>query len=143
MTYCSYSTYPAHRRNGYRECFLVDNEITEAVRVATAVGRYKINWEFDDWYGYTTERTAVLEALHVVNDNVTIHANGLHNEFAFVICTNGGNEMVGAEFTIATTSGGLESSYKFAPMPLNGQALVSGNKNSMRYASTNDKGPLL
>lgn len=139
-TYCSYQTYPAYSRNEYRKCFPVDNEITELARVSVAAGRYKINWGFDDWHGYTTERTKVLEALSVMRGNVIIHASDLHNEFASVIRTDDGNEMVGAEFTIATTSGGLESSYKFAPMPLNDQALVSGNKNSMRYASTNGKG---
>lgn len=140
-TTCSYATYPAANRREYLNCFPVTEQVRTSARAALAAGKYRINAGFDDWHGYTDERARVLKVLAKMRGNVIVHGSDVHSEFASILRTDDSSQMlVGAEFTITTTSSGLESLLTFAPMDLNDAAIVAGNAASMRYASTNGRG---
>ncbi|CEL92288.1 unnamed protein product [Vitrella brassicaformis CCMP3155] len=190
---CNHQTFPHAKRIQYKQCTDLDDATLDQARAGQAAARYKINWSFDGWQGYTDERDRLLSALAGANGNAAVYASDMHESFVGMLrepttsaaASSGSNataanntsasgaggrrldhtqhlrvlqvagvsgeteatdgvkgDVVAAEFTVGTFSGGAESTMNFAPMDFNDAARVASNVD-MRWASTNEKGTFI
>ena len=132
-----------------------------AARALLAAGRYRLNWNFDDWHGYAAERRRLLKALVPNANRAVIIGGDSHDSWAGVIAadeTHWGAEgswaagardpsslvnSVGAvEFDAPSVSppGAFEQSFAWCPSELIDRGHLEANPGTLRHAQTGRRG---
>ncbi|MDA9098292.1 alkaline phosphatase D family protein [bacterium] len=134
---------------------------TNSARALLALGKYKINWDFDDWRGYVAERVRLLRIITQSSNRALILGGDSHDAWAGVLgndrqtwgvadeSENSSKDFfdsaVVAEFDCpgVTPPGAYESSFPWVPSELIDQGHLIANKRTMLYGKTADRGFLL
>ena len=136
-----------------------------AARALLALGRYGINWDFDDWRGYVAERARFLSAITRSANRALVLGGDSHDAWAGVIPGDRetwGIDSAGSGATGASTSnsfdaaavaefdapgvtppGAFEQAFPWAPTALIDAGHLITNANTMKYARTGNRGFLL
>ena len=136
-----------------------------AARALLALGRYGINWDFDDWRGYVAERVRFLNAVTSASNMALVLGGDSHDAWAGVIPGDRetwGLDSAGSGATVASTSnrfdaaavaefdapgvtppGAFEQAFPWAPSALIDAGHLITNANTMKYARTGNRGFLL
>ena len=134
----------------------------DSARALLAAGRYRLNWNFDDWRGYAAERRRLLEAVVPNANRAVIIGGDSHDSWAGVIAaetTHWGAEgswaagardpaslgpgSVGAvEFDAPSVSppGAFEQSFAWCPSELIDRGHLEANPGTLRHARTGRRG---
>jgi phosphodiesterase/alkaline phosphatase D-like protein len=139
---------------------------TASARALLALGKYKINWDFDDWRGYVAERKRFLETVTSSANRALILGGDSHDAWAGVLGTDRNSwglevpnedsvtriskkttfdEAAVAEFDVpgVTPPGAFEQAFPWIPSALIDAGHSIANERSMRYARTENRGFLL
>ena len=137
-----------------------------AARALLALGRYGINWDFDDWRGYVAERVRFLNAVTSASNMALVLGGDSHDAWAGVIpgdretwgldsagsgadraasTSNRFDAAAVAEFDApgVTPPGAFEQAFPWAPSALIDAGHLITNANTMKYARTGNRGFLL
>ena len=131
-----------------------------AARALLALGRYGINWDFDDWRGYVAERVRFLNAVTSSSNRALVLGGDSHDAWAGVVPGDRktwglGDEAADsvkhfdaaavAEFDApgVTPPGAFEQAFQWAPHELIDEGHVRSNPGTMKYARTGNRGFLL
>lgn len=135
-----------------------------AARALLALGRYGINWDFDDWRGYVAERVRFLNAVTSASNRALVLGGDSHDAWAGVIPNDRETWGLGyagsgagtddenrfdaaavAEFDApgVTPPGAFEQAFPWAPSVLIDAGHLIANANTMKYARTGNRGFLL
>ena len=133
-------------------------------RALLALGRYGINWDFDDWRGYVAERERFLNAVTSASNRALVLGGDSHDAWAGVIPNdretwglgyagsgagtddeNSFDAAAVAEFDApgVTPPGAFEQAFPWAPSVLIDAGHLIANANTMKYARTGNRGFLL
>ncbi|KAK9811379.1 hypothetical protein WJX72_002906 [[Myrmecia] bisecta] len=106
-----------------------------------ALGRYKINWWWDNWAGYQADRNRFLDILSLA-PNAIVYSGDLHTSHAGLLKHN--NKTVAAEFMGpgVTSTLFVDGQYGYVPSRMLETGLLLSNP-GMRYANVRDKGFML
>jgi hypothetical protein len=128
-----------------------------------ATGKYRVNWNFDDWHGYAAERRRLLKATVRNANRAVIIGGDSHDSWAGVIAADeahwgvegsyaaGGLDdkslgKIGAvEFDTPSVSppGAFEQSFAWCPSELIDRGHVLANPGTLRHARTGRRGFLM
>ena len=133
-----------------------------AARALLAAGRYRLNWNFDDWRGYAAERRRLLKALVPNANRAVIIGGDSHDSWAGVIAADEthwgaeGSWAAGArdpaalepgsagavEFDTPSVSppGAFEQSFAWCPSELIDRGHLEANPGTLRHAQTGRRG---
>lgn len=117
-----------------------------AIRTIVALARFKVNFSYDSWMGYTAERSRFLEAVSGGAEdagktsklNAVVYGGDSHNAWAGVQKVEG--SVVATEFDgPGVTSPGFEDYFPFIPNDLLAAGMLANNED-MAYSNLEDKG---
>ena len=131
-----------------------------AARALLALGRYGINWDFDDWRGYVAERARFLSAITRSANRALVLGGDSHDAWAGVVPGDRGmwglaassseaeehfDAAAAAEFDTpgVTPPGAFEQAFPWVPSVLIDEGHLVANRGTMRYARTGNRGFLL
>ncbi len=134
-----------------------------SARALLATGKYRVNWNFDDWHGYAAERRRLLKATVRNANRAVIIGGDSHDSWAGVIAADeahwgvegsyaaGGLDdkslgKIGAvEFDTPSVSppGAFEQSFAWCPSELIDRGHVLANPGTLRHARTGRRGFLM
>lgn len=133
-----------------------------AARALLALGRYGINWDFDDWRGYVAERVRFLNAVTSSSNRALILGGDSHDAWAGVVPGDRNTWGLGEETSAAADSrkeshfasaavaefdapgvtppGAFEQAFQWAPTELIDEGHTLANFGTMKYARTGNRG---
>ena len=134
-------------------------------RALLAMGRFRINWNFDDWHGYAAERRRFLTAALPNAKRAVVLGGDSHDAWAGIVSSDPAHWRVAGSWSdenekisvirdgdigavefdgpAVTSPGGFERGFPWCPTRLIDAGHVAGNAPTLRYARTGRRGFML